>query len=112
MNNKEVFLMANSALAEGNYDEFITYCADDIKWENVGKSTFNGKAELLGYISSAYDGITFITEGSIEENDTIVELGQLVIAQDGQSREASYCDVWRFENGKISQLTSFVIEKS
>ncbi|GAA4312798.1 hypothetical protein GCM10023149_08300 [Mucilaginibacter gynuensis] len=109
MSNQHVFLKANKALAEGNYEEFITYCTEDIKWENVGKSTFNGKAQLLRYISSAYDGITFTTENSIKEDDMVVELGQLVIEKNGESKKSSYCDVWKFKDGMISQVTSFVI---
>lgn len=109
MSNQDIFMKANQALGEGNYEEFITYCTEYIKWENVGKSTFNGKAELLRYISSAYVGITFTTENSIKENDTVVELGQLLIEKSGESKKSAYCDVWRFKDGKVNQVTSFVI---
>jgi ketosteroid isomerase-like protein len=109
MSNQEIFLKANKALAEGNYDEFITHCTEDIKWKKVGKSTFKGKGELLGYISSAYDGLTFTTENYIKENDFIVEFGQIVFEKNGESKKSSYCDIWRFKDGSISQVTSFVI---
>lgn len=77
MDNRNIFIKANKALAEGNYKEFITHCRDDIKWENVGRETFNGKAELLDYICSVYTGLTFKTENYIKENDFIIELGQI-----------------------------------
>lgn len=109
MSNQDIFIRANKALAEGNYDEFITYCTEDIKWENVGESTFHGKAELFRYISSAYEGITFTTEDHIKENDLVVELGQIVFEKNGESKKSSYCDVWNFKDGMISQVTSFVI---
>ncbi|RDC56442.1 nuclear transport factor 2 family protein [Pedobacter chinensis] len=109
MSNQDVFIKANKALAEGNYVEFITYCAEGIKWENVGGSTFNGKSELLSYISSAYDGITFTTENNIQEKDFVVELGQIVFEKNGESKKSSYCDVWNFKDGMICQVTSFVI---
>lgn len=109
MDNQQIFLKANNALAEGNYEEFISYCTDDIKWENVGANTLTGKAELLRYISSAYDGLTFTTENSVKENDLIVELGQIVFRSNGESKQRSYCDVWQFKNGLISQVRSFVI---
>jgi ketosteroid isomerase-like protein len=109
MSNQDIFIKANKALAEGNYDEFITYCAEDIKWENVGKSTFIGKAKLLSYISSAYNGLTFTTERSINEKDFVVELGQIIFKKNGQSKKSSYCDVWNFKDGMISQVTSFLI---
>lgn len=108
--NQEIFIKANKALAERNYEEFITYCAEDIRWENVGNNIiFNGKGEVLRYISSVYDGITFTTENQIVENYFIVELGKIVFEIDGDLKKSSYCDVWNFRNGLISQVTSFVI---
>ena len=35
MNNEDIFIKANKVLAEGNNDQFLTYCAEDIKWINV-----------------------------------------------------------------------------
>ncbi|TCD28678.1 nuclear transport factor 2 family protein [Pedobacter psychrodurus] len=109
MGNQQLLIEANSALLEGKYAKFITYCTEDVRWENVGQRTFNGKAELLGYISSAYDGVTFITENYIQEKDFVVEMGQIVFRKNGGSEESSYCDVWSFRDGLISGLTSFVI---
>lgn len=109
MSNRNIFIRANKALAEGNYDEFITYCSEDIKWENVGKSSFLGKDELLRYIRSAYDGLGFTTENYIKEKDFVVEFGQIVFEKNGESLKSSYCDVWKFKDSLISQVTSFVI---
>lgn len=109
MSNQDIFIQANKALAERNYEEFITYCSEDIKWINVGESTFNGKAEILKYISSAYDGITFTTEDHIKENDFIVELGQIVFEKNTETKKSSYCDIWNFKDELITQVKSFVI---
>ncbi|MFD2289165.1 hypothetical protein GJU39_22435 [Pedobacter petrophilus] len=109
MNNQDIFISANKALADGNYDEFITYCSPHIKWENVGKSTLEGKVELYNYISSAYGGLEFTTENYIKENDFIVEFGAIVFEKYGESKKSSYCDIWNFKDGFIHQLTSFVI---
>lgn len=109
MSNQDIFIKANKALAERNYEEFIGYCTEDIRWENVGDSIFNGKAEVLRYISSAYDGTTFTTENQIREDGFIVELGKIIFEKNGQSKKSSYCDIWNFRDGLISQFTSFVI---
>lgn len=37
MTNTEVFLLANSVLAEGHYDEFITFCTEDINGRTLEK---------------------------------------------------------------------------
>lgn len=109
MSNQELFTKANNALAEGNYEEFIDYCAENIIWKNIGGDTYNGKSELLNYISSAYTTVTFTTENVIQDNDFIVELGQIVSEVNGNSKKRSYCDVWNFKNERISQVSSFVI---
>jgi uncharacterized protein len=109
MSNQHILLEANKALAEGNYDKFIAYCADDIRWECVGEKTFLGKAELLRYIRSTYGGLLFTTENYIKEKDFVVELGHIVFEKNGESKRSSYCDVWNFKDGIISSVTSFVI---
>ena len=102
-------MKANKALAERNYEEFIEYCAEDIKWINVGGSTFNGKTEILTYISASYDGISFTTEDHITEKDIVIEFGQIVFDNNDSEKESSYCDIWKLENGLINQIKSFVI---
>lgn len=109
MNNEEIFMKANKALAEGNYEEFIEYCAEDIKWINVGGNIFNGKTEILTYINSSYDEISFTTEDHITEKDIVIEFGQIVFDNIDNQKESSYCDIWKFENGLIIQIKSFVI---
>jgi len=109
MNNQELFTLANIALAEGNYEGFIDYCAENIIWKNIGGNTYNGKSELLSYISMAYTNVAFQTENVIQENDFIVEVGQITYKVDGNSIHRSYCDIWNFKDGMISQVTSFVI---
>lgn len=48
------------------------------KMENVGKSKFHGKVQLLRCLRSAYDGLVFTTENYIKEKDFIVEFVQIV----------------------------------
>lgn len=109
MSNQEIFIEANKALAEGKYSVFMTHCSEDIKWVNVGRETFQGKDELYKYISSAYEGVVFTTENYIKEKDFVVEFGQIVFQNNGESQKSSYCDIWKFKDSLISQVTSFVI---
>lgn len=112
MNNQIIFSEANRALAAGQYDQFLAYCAEHIKWERVGERTITGKADLAGYLKSAYDGLVFTTESYIKEHDVIVELGPIMLEKAGTVKRSSYCDVWKFEDGQILQMTSFVIPNS
>jgi ketosteroid isomerase-like protein len=42
-NNKAILEAANAAIAEGNYEGFLSFCADDTQWTFVGDKTLNGK---------------------------------------------------------------------
>lgn len=109
MNIEHIFIEANKALAAGSYKEFLTYCSADIQWERVGEQTLSGKAELLEYISSAYDGLTFTTEKYIREANFLVELGSIVFEKNGESKKSAYCDIWNFKDGLIENVKSFII---
>ena len=109
MSNQDVFLEANAALSERNYEKFIAYCDEDIIWINVGGSAFNGRTETLKYISSTYNDVTFTTEDHIKEKDVVIEYGQIEFKTEGLSKKSSYCDIWKFKDGRISKVTSFVI---
>jgi ketosteroid isomerase-like protein len=39
--NKAILESANAAIAEGNNDGFLSFCADDIEWTFVGEKTLN-----------------------------------------------------------------------
>ncbi|MGP1386449.1 MAG: hypothetical protein ACTS2F_23005 [Thainema sp.] len=41
--NKAILEAANAAIAEGNNEGYLSFCADDTKWTFVGDSTLNGK---------------------------------------------------------------------
>ena len=109
MSNLDILNKANKELGAGNYEEFISYCSDDIQWENIGGRVFQGKVEVLEYIGSTYDGVVFTTDKYITEKDIVVELGQIVYEKDGVPKKSSYCDVWKFKDGLIHQVNSFVI---
>ena len=40
--NKAILEAANTAIAEGNNEGFLSFCADDTHWTFVGDKTLNG----------------------------------------------------------------------
>ncbi len=52
----------------------------------------------------------FMVETLIEGGDFVTALGTIRL-RDGDGKEAdySYCDVWRFRDGKMAELKAFVI---
>jgi len=111
MTNKEILEKANSAIAKGDYEGFLTFCADDVIWIFVGDQTLHGKEEVRQYMAKVYlEPPNFSVETIVAEGEFVTAVGKIQIKdEDGQSSDGSYCDVWRFQNQKMVELKAFVI---
>ncbi|MCU7619342.1 nuclear transport factor 2 family protein [Chryseobacterium sp. PBS4-4] len=112
MDNKTILKQANAAVTEGDYETFLTYCSEDTKWNFVGDQELIGKAEVRKYMKTAYiEPPEFMVGHLIAEGDFVTAVGKISLkTEDGKWKEYSYCDIWKFKDGKMSELTAFVIE--
>ncbi|MDC8104755.1 nuclear transport factor 2 family protein [Chryseobacterium sp. PTM-20240506] len=114
MDNKTVLEKANLAIAKGDYEGFLSYCTDDTQWTFVGEQVLKGKEEVRKYMAVAYtEPPEFKVEKLVAENDYVVAIGRISMKnKEGKIVDYSYCDVWRFRDGKMAELKAFVIEKN
>ncbi|WP_228456971.1 nuclear transport factor 2 family protein [Chryseobacterium sp. LAM-KRS1] len=114
MDNKTVLEKANLAIAKGDYEGFLSYCTDDTQWTFVGEQVLKGKEEVRKYMAVAYtEPPEFKVEKLVAENDYVVAIGRISMKnKEGRAVDYSYCDVWRFRDGKMAELKAFVIEKN
>lgn len=110
--NKEVLQAANAAVTKGDNEGFLAFCTDAVVWNFVGDQTLSGKAAVRQYMADTYwEPPKFDIETMIAEGDYVTAVGKIDLKdQDGNLAHYSYCDVWRFENGKMAELTAFVIK--
>jgi uncharacterized protein len=110
--NKAVLEAANAANAAGNYEEFLSFCADDTQWTFVGDRTLKGKEAVRQYIAETYiEPPKFTVANLIAEGDFVTALGDITLKDaDGKADRYSYCDVWRFRDDKMAELKAFVIK--
>lgn len=110
--NKAILEEANAAVAAGNYEEFLRFCADDTEWTFVGEQTLKGKEAVRRYMAATYlEPPKFTTDNTIAEGDFLTVLGDITLNdEDGKPIRHSYCDVWRFRASKIVELKAFVIK--
>lgn len=110
-NNKAMLEAANTAIAEGNYEGFLAYCADDTEWTFVGEQTLKGKEAVRQWMAMEYvEPPTNTVAHLIAEGDFVVAVGDITVKdKDGKAIRSAYCDVWRFHGGKIIELRAFVI---
>ena len=52
--NKAILEAANAAIAQGNYEEFLSFCTDDTQWTLVGDKTLQGKEAVRQWMATEY----------------------------------------------------------
>ncbi|WP_029293833.1 nuclear transport factor 2 family protein [Chryseobacterium hispalense] len=111
MDLKKILIEANQAVAEGDHEKFLSYCTADTKWVFVGDRTLQGIDEVKNYMATAYiKSPKFNVELMVEEGDYLTAVGTISLwNEDSEWEEFNYCDVWRFENGKLAELKAFVV---
>jgi uncharacterized protein len=110
--NKAILEEGNAAIAEGNNEGLLSFCAEDTEWTFVGDKTLKGKEAVRQYMAATYiEPPKFTVTNLIAEGDFVTALGDITLKdEDGKAVHHSYCDVWRFRGGKIVELRAFVIK--
>ncbi len=110
-NNKAVLEKANAAITKGDYEGFLSFCTEDTEWTFVGDQTLQGKQAVRQYMATTYrEPPKFLVENLIAGEEFVTALGQISLPdEDGKTVDYSYCDVWRFRDGKMAALKAFVI---
>lgn len=112
MNNKTILENANNAISNGDHETFLSYCTENTTWIFVGDRTLSGKNEVRQYIKETYSKPPiFDVDYMIGENDYVTVVGTIRLWEDSEWIEYDYCDVWRFEDGKMAEVKAFVIKK-
>ena len=111
--NKEILEQANAAISKGDFEGFLTLCTEDTEWTFEGDRTLKGKAAVRQWMKTAYrEPPQFKVERMIAEGDFVAALGEISLKDAaGQTSQNTYCDVWRFRDGKLAELRAFVIER-
>jgi ketosteroid isomerase-like protein len=112
--NKTTLENANAAIAAGNTEGFLSFCADSIEWTTVGDKTLKGKEAVRQWMATMYvEPPSFTVTELIAEGDLVAALGEISVKdKDGKLTHDSYCDVWRFRDGKMVELKAFVIKSA
>jgi uncharacterized protein (TIGR02246 family) len=111
-NNKTILEQANAAIAAGDYEEFLSCCTDDTEWTFVGEQMLRGKEAVRTWMAATYaKPPTFLVKRFIAEDDFVTALGTIALPDKAENAiEYAYCDIWRFRDGKMAELTAFVIK--
>jgi uncharacterized protein len=110
--NKAILQKANTAVSAGNNEEFLAFCADEIVWTTIGSGSLYGKDAVREWMAKEY--VTppqFTVHSLIADGDFVVAVGEIAsFSEEGRQIQNAYCDVWRFEAGKMIELNAFVVQ--
>ncbi|HEY0685509.1 MAG TPA: nuclear transport factor 2 family protein [Steroidobacter sp.] len=110
--NKQILEKANAAISQGDFEGFLALCTEDTVWTFEGGRTLRGKAAVREWMKTAYqEPPRFRVHRMIAEGDFLAALGDITLKDEaGNAAQHSYCDVWRFREGKMAELHAFVVE--
>lgn len=109
--NKTAVEEINAAFAANDIETFLSFCAEDVEWTIVGERSIQGKEEIRAWMGSMDIGPPqFTVDETIAESDSVVVHGSMIMVDDGKPASYSYCDIYRFRDGKVVKLTSFVVK--
>jgi uncharacterized protein len=113
MSNKKIIETYIDGFNKSDHDKILSCLADDVVWEmpglfrKVGKQAFDGEIE-----NDAFEGSPTINIIRMVEEDNIVVAEGSVKSKmkNGGLLDAMFCDVFHFDNGKIKQLTGYLMQ--
>src|SRR5688572_5694618 len=103
--NKETLTKANTAIAQGDFEGFLIHCTDETTWNFLGDKTLRGKEAVRRWMRETYrEPPRFKVRQLIADGDHLAALGEITLKNEkGEDADFSYCDVWRFENGRMAE---------
>ena len=109
--NSQLQIKISEKFAEGNFEFAETYLADDIKWNILGENSITGKQQVLEVSKMLHlESFPIITIKNIiaEGNYVVIESTGEATTKKGKQYNQTYCDVFRFNEGKLKEVTTYL----
>ena len=103
------------AFCSHRFAETFPYMADEIKWNMIGREELIGREAVIAHCNK---GLKFLETVSTTypklkiyraETCVIVEGAAQFRNKDNQTSSVASCDVFRFSDGRLTEITSYVI---
>ena len=111
--NKEIVKKVDVSFENNELEGFLEHCAEDIEWTMVGEKTTAGKDGVREWMNSmnGHEPPKITSRNMLAEGDSVAAHGEMTMKNEsGETVSYTYCDIYRFTDGKISELTSFVVK--
>ncbi len=115
LKNKKIVLRFMSEFIKGNNDSYIDYLTDDIKWNIVGMPSIKGKRNFLQAMEMMELWQSSLKDKNISfENikNIVAESEFVVVESAGKNNNSCNCDIYKIKDGKIEELTTYIVDTS
>lgn len=121
LRNKKIVEKFVSEFVNKNYDSYMRFLDDDIKWNIVGMPPITGKQNFLEAMEmmeiwQSSSKRMYSANGSgknvIAEGDYVVIENQNSSLNNNFSHNPAHCDIYRINNGKIKEVTTYIVDTS
>ena len=111
--HKEIIEKVNAGFENNDVETFLGFCADDVQWSMAGDEPKKGKDTIREWIKSMSDmgPPKLNTKAIISEGDSAACYGDMTMNEKGKENFYSFCDIYKFSNGKIVELRSFAVKE-
>jgi predicted SnoaL-like aldol condensation-catalyzing enzyme len=113
--NKKVVLGFMHGFIEGNEGTLINFLSEDIRWNIVGMPVIRGKTKFMQAMEMMDLWKSTPLKGSRTSEivrNIIAEKDFVVVESSGVNNNYSNCDIFRIRNGKIDEMTSYIVDTS
>lgn len=97
--------------AKGNLESSATYLSDDVIWNILGNAPIVGKEKVLE-VSKMLQLESFPTitiKNIVAQGDyVVIESKGEAKTKKGKPYNQTYCDVFRFEEGKLQEISTYL----
>ena len=103
----------NETFTKGDTEGFLSYCNDDLKWTIVGEETVTGKDAVRSFMAQmeGCEPPAFGVDAMAVDGDNVAAHGSMTMKdENGKEIAYRYCDFYRFKNGLVSELTSYIVK--
>ncbi len=104
------------AFTSWRFAETYPYMADEIKWNIVGREELLGRAAVIARCEESAKFLETVSATLTKlkviraETCVIVEGAAQFQDQENQTSSVASCDVFQFSDGRLVEITSYVIE--
>jgi uncharacterized protein len=109
--NEKIVKEINAAFERNDMEGFLSYCADDLDWTMAGEARTKGKTAIREWMKdmAGCDPPKIGVDRMISTEDSVVCYGDMTMkGASGNEEGYSYCDIYTFAEGKVTELRSFV----